>query len=151
MTKNFFFIIAVALFTLFLIGCIDDLEEDSVEENKTFANYNLYAEDWGTEDVYGAFANHYALMYEDFSLPDQDGDIITIQSPFSLMIADSCNSKSSCERNNIFVKSWIPGYTDTTTNTAILDPSETVILPLNYNFNDEALLSITSAQKRNVK
>ncbi len=147
MTKNFFFIIAVALFTLFLIGCIDDLEEDSVEENKTFANYNLYAEDWGTEDVYGAFANHYALMYEDFSLPDQDGDIITIQSPFSLMIADSCNSKSSCERNNIFVKSWIPGYTDTTTNTAILDPSETVILPLNYNFNDEALLSITSAQK----
>ena len=147
MTKNFFFIIAVAIFILFLTGCIDDLEEESAEEIKDSSNNTLYAEDWGTEDVYGAFASHYALMYEDFTFSDSVGNTVTVQSPFSLMVTDSCNSKSSCERKSIFVKSWIPGFTDTTSNTAFLNPSETVILPLNYNFNDEALLSIKSAKK----
>ena len=105
MTKNFFFIIAVALFTLFLTGCIDDLEEESAEEIKDSSNNTLYSEDWGTEDVYGAFASHYALMYEDFTFPDSVGNIVTVQSPFSLMVTDSCISKSSCERKSIIVKS----------------------------------------------
>jgi hypothetical protein len=106
MIKNSFFIFAVAIFILFLTGCIDDLEEESAEEIKDSSNNTLYAEDWGTEDVYGAFASHYALMYEDFTFSDSVGNTVTVQSPFSLMVTDSCNSKSSCERKSIFVKSF---------------------------------------------
>lgn len=108
----------------------------------------LYAEDMGNEDAYGAFANHYSLMYEDFLLPDENGNTITIQSPYPIKINNSCEATANqCISKKVMVKTWIPSFTDTATITSVVPANDSIILSPNFNFKDNALLSITSAKK----
>ena len=103
----------------------------------------------GSENIYGAFANHYPLMYEDFTFQNKNGDSITLQSPFPVVITNTCNTTIQCGQKKVMVKTWIPGFTDTTTITGIIPPADSIILSPNLNFNDDALLSIASAKKVN--
>lgn len=116
-------------------------------ENSTNIISTLEAEDIGTENVYGAFANHYSLMYEDAVFPDENGALITIQTPFPVIITNSCKEATLCNQRKIMVKTWISGFTDTATITGIVQSANSTILSPNLNFNDNALFSLTSAQK----
>ena len=81
--------------------------DTTLNEQSLNATSTLFAEDDGVEDVYGAFANQYALMYGDFSFPNPDNidDTITIQSPFSISITNECNDKSDlCNKKKVKVK-----------------------------------------------
>ena len=119
----------------------------STGENNPSIISTLQAKDLGTENVYGAFANHYALMYEDFSIPNENGDSITIQSPFPIGVANICETNNACNSKKIMIKTWIPGFSDTATITEIIDPDTAIYLSPMLNFNDKALLALTSAKK----
>jgi hypothetical protein len=104
----------------------------------------------GIENIYGAFANHYALMYKGFSILYNNGDTITIQSPFPVVITNTCKDITTpCSQKKVLVKTWIPGFADTATITGIVPPEDSIILSPNLNFNDKALISLTSAKKVN--
>ena len=62
----------------------------------------------GVENIYGAFANHYAVMYKDFTFPDDNGDSVTIQTPFPIVITNTCKDTTPCNQKKIMVKTWIP-------------------------------------------
>ena len=62
----------------------------------------LYAEDAGTDDVYGAFANQYSLMYKDVPVPMEDESTMMLQSPFPIFISDSCDVLSeNCNQKKV--------------------------------------------------
>ena len=129
---------------------MNPIDTTARDEKSQSAIRNLYAEDDGVEDVYGAFANQYALMYGDFSFPNPDNidDTITIQSPFPISITNECNDKSDlCNKKKVKVKTWISGYTDTATITAVVNPADSINLFPNFTFDNKALLSVTSAKK----
>ena len=110
----------------------------------------LFAEDDGLDDVYGAFASQYALMYEEVSFPDPDNidDTITIHSPFPISITNECSGvANSCSKKKVKVKTWISGFTDTATITTAINPADSIVLFPNFIFDNNALLSVTSAQK----
>ncbi|MDD5942439.1 hypothetical protein [Fibrobacter sp.] len=123
--------------------------QTGITENSTSIIRNLDAVDAGTEDIYGAFANHYALMYDNFTFINDNRDTITIQSPFPIVITNTCKEITPCSSQKIMVKTWIPGFTDTATITGIVFPTDSIILSPNLNFNDNALQSLTSAKKVN--
>ena len=129
---------------------MNPIDTTARDEKSQSAVQNLYAEDEGLiEDVYGAFANQYALMYN-FSFPDPDNtdDSITIESPFPISITNECNDKGDlCSKKKVKVKTWISGFTDTATITAVINPADSIYLFPNFTFNNKALLSVTSAQK----
>lgn len=107
----------------------------------------LYAKDLGVENVYGAFANHYSLMYQGITVISENGDSIIFQSPFPIGITDSCdNVNLKCIRKNILVKTWIPNFTDTATITETIIPNSDIALFPKLNFKEEALLALKSAQ-----
>lgn len=130
---------------------MNPIDTTARDEKSQSAVQNLYAEDDALiEDVYGAFANQYALMYGDFPIPDPDNidDSITIESPFPISIANECNDENDlCSKKKVKVKTWISGFTDTATITAIVNPADTINLFPNFTFDNKALLSVTSAQK----
>lgn len=109
----------------------------------------LYAKDVPLkEDVYGAFANHYPLIYKDYSIPMEDNDTLKIQSPFPVVIENKCDSLiGTCLSKKVMVESWISGFTDTATVTDIIEPDTGIILSPIFKFDDNALLSVTSAKK----
>ena len=121
-------------------------ETSDAKEN---AGSTLYAEDFGTENVYGAFANHYAVMYEDFTFPDDNGDSVTIQTPFPVVITNICKNTTPCNQKKVFVKTWIPDFADTATQTGVVPPNDSIVLSPNLIFNNNALISLTSAKKVN--
>lgn len=128
---------------------MNPIDTTSRDEESQSAIRNLYAEDDGVEDVYGAFANQYALMYN-FSFPDPDNtdDSITIESPFPISITNECNDENDlCSKKKVKVKTWISGFTDTATITAVINPADSIYLFPNFTFNNKALLSVTSAKK----
>ena len=120
---------------------------DSATNNQSITQ-TLNAEDGGIENIYGAFANHYALMYRDLEVTDDNGDTITVQSPFPITISNSCNTaKSLCTKRKVMVKTWISGFTDTATVTGVVPPADSILLFPNLDFNNSALLALTTAQK----
>lgn len=105
----------------------------------------LYAEDAGMENVYGAFANQYSLMYEDVPVPMEDGSTMMLQSPFPIYISDSCDVLSeNCTQKKVMVKTWITGYTDTITTTGVVKPHSKEILFPSLKFKDNALLALSA-------
>lgn len=107
----------------------------------------LYAEDDGLDDVYGAFANQYSLMYEDIPIPLEDGSVMMLQSPFPVIISDSCDALTDlCSRKKIMVKSWIPDFTDTAIVTGFIEPSSKTYFYLSFKFNDNILRSVNSVR-----
>lgn len=111
----------------------------------------LYAEDAGTDDVYGAFANQYSLMYKDVPVPMEDESTMMLQSPFPIFISDSCDVLSeNCNQKKVMVKTWISGYTDTITTTGVVKPRSRLILFPSFKFKDNAL-SALSAPKQTLR
>ena len=157
--------VVMVMFCVGLTACLDLEEEDAV--SSTAANEDepeakdgiprkdgmtgLFAEEiteFTKTDVYGAFANQYSLMYEDFSYEDEEGTILTIPMPFPLIIANKCDSsKESCDLKKVMVKSWISSFTDTSTITLVLDVNEDTIVSPSFTFDDNALLALTSPKK----
>ena len=91
----------------------------------------LYAEDDGMDEIYGAYANQYSLMYKDFPIADENGDSITIQSPFPIFITDSCNTTIDvCNPKKVMVKTWISDFTDTITTTGVVEPNSKIVLSI---------------------
>ena len=108
----------------------------------------LYAEDDGLENVYGAFANQYSLMYEDVPIPKEDGSAMMLQSPFPIYISDSCDVLSEyCNQKKIMVKTWISGYTDTITTTGVVVPHSMLILFPSFKFKDDALNELSTPKQ----
>lgn len=104
----------------------------------------LYAEDDGFDEIYGAYANQYSLMFKDFLLPDKNGGSITVQSPFPIFIADSCKPEiESCSRKKVMVKTWIPNFTDTVTVTGVVEPNSKIVLSPSFKFNDNKLYALS--------
>ncbi len=157
--------VVMVMFCVGLTACLDLEEEDAV--SSTAANEDepeakdgiprkngmtgLFAKEiteFTKTDVYGAFANQYSLMYEDFSYENEDGGISTIPMPFPLIIANKCDSsKESCDLKKVMVKSWISSFTDTSTITLVLDVNEDTIVSPSFTFDDNALLALTSPKK----
>ena len=117
------------------------------EENES-DKQTLYALDLGKEEIYGAFANQYSLMYKDeIPIPNDDyGDTIGVLLPFPIAISNICdNITKSCNNRKIMIKSWISGYTDTATITRTIS-RDTVLTPM-FTFNDDALIALTSPKQ----
>ena len=107
----------------------------------------LYAEDEGLDEVYGAFANQYSLLYEDVPIPMEDGSMMMLQSPFPIIVSDSCNVLlDQCVRKKVMVKSWVSGFSDTATVTGFVEPNSETNLYLSFKFYDNVLLSVSSAR-----
>ena len=100
---------------------------------------------WTNKDnIYGAFANQYPLMYKDFV--GSDGKFYPM--PLSVKVRNTCekgNSKVPCRWKKVMLKSWITGFTDTSTVTEIVNPDTSVVLAPSFKFDNTALLSITAA------
>ena len=95
------------------------------------------------ENIYGAFANQYPLMYKDFV--GTDGKPYPV--PLSVKVRNMCdknNAKVPCRWKKVMLKTWITGFTDTATVTDIANPDTSVILAPSYKFNNAALLAVTS-------
>lgn len=112
----------------------------------------LYAEDvdeFAKTDVYGAFANQYPLMYETFFYLDENGDTSMIPMPFPILVANLCDSisKELCTHKKIMVKSWVQGFSDTTTITDVINPDSLIILSPMFTFDEDALFALTSPKK----
>ena len=155
---------AVTVISCFSLTACLDLEEDEV--SSTAANEDepgtkdrgqkndgltgLFAEEiteFSKTDVYGAFANHYSLMYENLSYPDS-GDTLTVPMPFPLAVANLCNSSiEMCQLKTVVIKSWISGFTDTSAITLLLDVNEDTIISPSFTFDDGALFALTSPKK----
>ena len=111
----------------------------------------LYAEElenFSKENIYGAFANQYPMMYEEFFYLTEDGDTSTIPMPFPIAIANLCDSLTQlCNHKRIMLKSWIPGFSDTSTITQVIDPDTAIILSPMFAFNEDMLFALKSPQK----
>jgi hypothetical protein len=95
------------------------------------------------EQIYGAFANQYPLMYKDYL--GTDGKPFPV--PLSVKVRNTCdknNSNVPCRWKKVMLKTWITGFTDTATVTGIANPDTSVILAPSYKFNNAALLAVTS-------
>ena len=108
---------------------------------------NLYAEDAGLKDeIYGAYANQYPNMYDDYPLVLPSGDSIPM--PFPIAIWNNCVSYSkSCDSRKVLVKSWISGFTDTATITSIVAPSDTIYLSPTFHFDNEKLYALSTSEQ----
>lgn len=132
---------------------INAFDTGNAENNQSVTNTLIArAEGFETEggnNIYGAFANHYAVMYKDYPVLDDNGDTITIQTPFPVVITNICKESASCSQKKVMVKTWIPDFADTATTTGVVPPNDSIILFPNLIFNDNALISLTSAKKVN--
>ena len=105
---------------------------------------------WFTkEDIYGAYANLYPLMYEGFT--NADGDPLPI--PVSVMARHTCdkNSKQVCRWKKIMLKSWIEGFTDTATVTDNVNPDDQVLLAPKFAFNKDALYELKAPKATQIQ
>ena len=96
------------------------------------------------ENIYGAFANQYPLMYKDFV--GNDGKPYPV--PLSVKVRNICdknNSKVPCRWKKVMLKSWITGFTDTSMVSGIVNPDTSIVLSPSFKFDNAALLSVTAA------
>jgi hypothetical protein len=97
------------------------------------------------ENIYGAFANQYPLMYKNFTASDGTD----YPMPISIKVRNTCetgNSKVPCRWKKVLLKSWIEGFTDTATVTTVVNPDESELLAPSFHFKNEALLALTAPQ-----
>ena len=101
------------------------------------------------DDIYGAFANLYPLMYKDYTAEGE-----AVPQPVSIKVRNTCekgNSKVPCRWKKIMVKSWIEGFTDTATTTGNVNPDTTALFATSFKFDNEALLALTAPTKANIQ
>ena len=98
------------------------------------------------DDIYGAFADQYPLMYKDFTSKDEPMSV-----PLSVKVRNSCSSDiwstTSCSYKKIMVKSWIEGFTDTSSVTGFVNPSAEKMFGPEFKFNQEALLKVSTPKE----
>ena len=97
------------------------------------------------ENIYGAFANQYPLMYKNFAASDGT----EYPMPLSVMVRNTCetgNAKVPCRWKKVLLKSWIEGFSDTASVTGIVNPDTSVVLAPSFKFNNKALLALTAPQ-----
>jgi hypothetical protein len=97
------------------------------------------------ENIYGAFANQYPLMYKNFAASDGT----EYPMPLSVMVRNTCetgNAKVPCRWKKVLLKSWIEGFSDTASVTGIVNPDTSVVLAPSFKFNNQALLALTAPQ-----
>jgi hypothetical protein len=107
----------------------------------------LYAEDSGAKDeIYGAYANQYSLMYKDYPLVLPNGDSVPM--PFPVMIENKCDPMiETCNSRKVLVKSWISNFTDTATVSGIVDINDTLILSPVFHFDENKLYALSSPKQ----
>ena len=107
----------------------------------------LYAEDAGAKDeIYGAYANQYSLMYKDYPLVLPNGDSVPM--PFPIMIENKCDTMiETCSSRKVLVKSWISNFTDTATVSGIVNINDTLILSPVFHFDENKLYVQTSPKQ----
>lgn len=91
------------------------------------------------ENIYGAFANQYPLMYKNFT---------TNPVPLSVRVRNTCETGYSsvpCRYKKVLLKAWIEGFTDTATVTKIVNPNATETLAPSFRFDDAALYAVKNA------
>lgn len=122
----------------------DSIYNDIYERNTI---RQLTANEWNIkENIYGAFANQYPLMYKDYT---NNGKPVPV--PVSITVKNSCDKSSSCRWKKIMVKAWIEGATDTASNTEIVNPDSTKIIGVPLKFHNDYLLKITAPKKEQVQ
>lgn len=97
------------------------------------------------ENIYGAFANQYPLMYKNFAASDGT----EYPMPLSVMVRNTCetgNAKVPCRWKKVLLKSWVEGFSDTASVTGIVNPDTSVVLAPSFKFNNKALLALTAPQ-----
>ena len=97
------------------------------------------------ENIYGAFANQYPLMYKNFAASDG----IEYPMPLSVMVRNTCergNANVPCRWKKVLLKSWVEGFSDTASVTGIVNPDTSVVLAPSFKFNNKALLALTAPQ-----
>jgi len=97
------------------------------------------------ENIYGAFANQYPLMYKNFAASDGT----EYPMPLSVMVRNTCergNANVPCRWKKVLLKSWVEGFTDTASVTGIVNPDTSVVLAPSFKFNNKALLALTAPQ-----
>ena len=97
------------------------------------------------ENIYGAFANQYPLMYKNFAASDGT----EYPMPLSVMVRNTCergNANVPCRWKKVLLKSWVEGFSDTATVTGIVNPDTSTVLAPTFKFNNKALLALTAPQ-----
>ncbi len=119
------------------------------------------------EDIYGAFANLYPLMYKDYT---SEGE--PTPQPISIKVRNACEKgyteedlsfmsqedinkmivrTPQCRWKKIMVKSWIEGFTDTAVTTGNVNPDTTALFAPSFKFDNEALLALTAPTKASIQ
>lgn len=130
----------------------------------------LKAWTWTSKDnIYGAFANLYPLMYEGYKgSSGQDSP-----QPLGVKVSNTCEQLNltdedlkhmtqeqydalaakvpPCRWKKILVKAWIEGFTDTATVSGTVNPDTTKTFGPTFNFDNEALLALTAPTKTNIQ
>lgn len=102
------------------------------------------------DDIYGAFANLYPLMYEDFVNTKGERS----PQPIGIMARHTCdrsNTKVQCRWKKVMAKAWIEGFTDTATVTGIVNPDSTILLAPSFHFDNDALLALDAPKSTNIQ
>ncbi|WP_298767926.1 transglutaminase family protein [uncultured Fibrobacter sp.] len=95
------------------------------------------------ENIYGAFANQYPLMYEGFVGTEGKEHPV----PVSIKVRNTCdraNSSVPCRWKKVMARAWISGFADTSYVTKNVNPDSTIILAPQLKFDTEALLALNS-------
>ena len=106
----------------------------------------LDASVWSSkDDIYGAFANQYPLMYKDF----KDKNKQKAPMPVSITVRNTCESKSKvpCRWKKIALKVWIEGVTDTSTTTEFVNPDTSIIIGSSLKFDMDYLLDLSAPKQ----
>ena len=124
-----------SLYTKLYDSVYNDIYSQSVIKSLDAFVYHI------KENINGAFANQYPLMYKDFT--DDDGhDVI----PLSIGVRNQCK-QLTCSYKKVMLQAWIPGYTDTASITGTANPSDIAYLTPKFAFNKDALAKLTSPEK----
>lgn len=139
-----------------LLDSLKDADYDSLYDQLYDSIYNdIYTQNvirtldaavlLAKDDIYGAFADQYALMYKDFE--NQDGQAIPV--PVSISVRNTCESKNKvpCRWKKIVLKAWIEGVTDTSSTTGFVNPDTTIVLGATLKFDKDYLLGLSAPKQ----
>jgi len=130
----------------------------------------LKAWTWSSkENIYGAFANLYPLMYKDYV----GGSGQPSPQPIGVKVSNTCEQLKlteedllhmtqeqydalaakvpPCRWKKILVKAWIEGFTDTASVSGTVNPDTTKTFGPTFNFDNDALLALTAPKNTNIQ
>lgn len=124
---------------------VDSIYNDIYEKN---AIRSLDAYVWThKEDIYGAFANQYPLMYKDFK--NQKGEKSPV--PVSIKVRNTCDPGIQCRWKKVTLKTWIEGATDTSSTTEIVNPDSETLLSASLKFDTKYLNSLENPKQEQIQ